>query len=213
VVRVAFTLIELIFAIVVIGIAVISMPTVNQVSTDGMEKNILQEAIFMASAELNQAVSANWDDNSYEPGEENTTARVIDLIGDCNNNPLSPMFRQRQGQVHRRCLTNPATGVAAAPNNLVIDFNDLAGISTVNSDNLDGYKNNMTTTIAVNPAGGPSLVSVAGGGLAGAFGQNIAGDALNIKQIQATIVVGPDTVILNAYSCNIGEIDYEGRSF
>jgi type II secretory pathway pseudopilin PulG len=210
VVRVAFTLIELIFAIVVIGIAVISMPTVNQVSTDGMEKNILQEAIFMASAELNQAVSANWDDNSYEPGEENTTARVIDLIGDCNNNPLSPMFRQRPGQVHRRCLTNPLTGLAAAPNNLVIDFNDLTGSSTVNSDNLDGYKNNMTTTIAVNPAGG-AIPLVAN--IAGAFGQNFANDAGNIKQIQATIVVGPDTVILNTYSCNIGEIDYEGRSF
>jgi type II secretory pathway pseudopilin PulG len=205
VVRVAFTLIELIFAIVVIGIAVISIPTVNQVSTDGMEKNILQEAIFMAAAELNQAVSANWDDNSYIPGEENTTARVIDMNGDC-----SAALRQRPGQVHRSCLPNPATKLAPAPNNLVMDFDDLAGNSVVNMDNLDGYKNNMTTTIAVYPAGGaiPLVAKIAG-----AFGQNIAGDARNIKQIQATMVVGPDTVILNTYSCNIGEVEYKGRFF
>jgi hypothetical protein len=211
VVRVAFTLIELIFAIVVIGIAVISIPTMNQVSTDGMEANQLQEAIFLASAELSQAVSANWDENSYEPGDENGTAKVIDFdpANPCNNDSLSARFRLRPGHVtgayHRSCLQNPATGLAGAPANPSVDaFEDLEGnkaLAGVDADSKDAYKLNMNTTIRVIPNGG--LIQ---------FGDDVAAN-VNIKQLQATIVTGPDSVVLNTYSCNIGEVSYYSRSF
>jgi len=47
--RLAFTMIELIFAIVIIAITVVSMPMMTQVTSSGASKNLeLQEAIYKA---------------------------------------------------------------------------------------------------------------------------------------------------------------------
>lgn len=62
--KLAFTMIELIFAIVVIGISVISIPVISQVSQSGLEKNLAQEAILLTSADIIRAMSGKWDENS-----------------------------------------------------------------------------------------------------------------------------------------------------
>jgi len=77
VVKRAFTLIELIFAIVIIAITVVSLPMMTQVISKGIEKNLLQEAIFAGAAVLNESVSAKWDENSVEsPTDPNAFSRV-----------------------------------------------------------------------------------------------------------------------------------------
>ncbi|WP_366755894.1 type II secretion system protein [Sulfurimonas sp.] len=53
----AFTLIELIFAIVIIGISVMSLPMLTQVTSSAIEKNLVQEAIFASVAEINLATT------------------------------------------------------------------------------------------------------------------------------------------------------------
>ena len=60
----AFTLIELIFAIVIIGIAALSLPMMSQVISKGSEKSLTQEAIFIAFTEITKVTSAAWDENS-----------------------------------------------------------------------------------------------------------------------------------------------------
>lgn len=60
----AFTLIELIFAIVIIGIAVVSLPIISQVTSSSVEKNLVQEAILLTSANIVRAMSGKWDENS-----------------------------------------------------------------------------------------------------------------------------------------------------
>ena len=62
--RQAFTLIELIFAIVIIGIATLSLPMMSQVISKGSEKSLTQEAIFIAFTEITKVTSAAWDENS-----------------------------------------------------------------------------------------------------------------------------------------------------
>jgi len=83
----AFTFIELIFAIVIIAISVVSLPTMTSSLSRGIESNLVQEAIFAASTELNQAISSNWDERSLEDGNS-SLGRVVD-DGTCETNSIS----------------------------------------------------------------------------------------------------------------------------
>jgi len=74
--RFAFTMIELIFAIVIIAISVMSLPMMAVVTQRGMENNIVQEAIFAASAELMGATSGYWDENSMQDINVSHLSRV-----------------------------------------------------------------------------------------------------------------------------------------
>ena len=207
-VRKAFTLIELIFAIVIIGISVMSLPTMNQAASSGIEGNLVQEAIFAASTELNQAVSANWDEASLEPGALNSLAKVID-DGTCQNDALLPTYRQKPGHVnqplHRRCLDSNATSVSNSTTNADVDaLEDMqksdASLSNATSDQA-GYKSAFTTTIEVTNSG---VV----------FGTSSVANP-NMKRIKATIKDANSNVIttLTTYSANVGEIDYYKRNY
>lgn len=58
--RTAFTLIELIFAIVIIAISVVSLPMLSQATSSGVGKNLeTQEAIFKALVLTKSAVADN----------------------------------------------------------------------------------------------------------------------------------------------------------
>ncbi len=208
-VRSAFSLIELIFAIVIIGIAVISLPTMNQSTMKGIEGNMVQEAIFAASTELNQVVTANWDDNSIEPTSPNSPARVID-DGTCGTNPLAttaPFYRLKLGHVnqpfHRRCLDANATTTSYSDANttsvIALDEMQLGIVNVFDDTTTDraGYKQRYDANITVTrPA-------------------NFNGNNTNIKRIMVTIsdLNGKPITQLSTYSSNIGEIDYYKRSY
>jgi len=207
VVRSAFTLIELIFAIVVIAIAVISLPMMTQATSKGIEANMVQEAIFAASAELNQAVTANWDEASIEPGFPNSLERVID-DGNCTSNPSSPRYRLKPGHIvqpyHRRCLDSNTTAASnASTNAAVTSLDDMEKVGNIFDDtNTDaaGYKKVYTVSVAVDA------------------NVNFNGANTNMKKITVSVfesIGGVATLVtsLVTYSANIGEVDYYKRSY
>lgn len=181
----AFTMIELIFAIVIIAIVVVSMPMISQVSQKNVENNLAQEAIFAASSELMGATSAYWDQRSMEDADANLTslARVINIGGDCNSST-----RLRPGHIdqplHRRCLDNDAaTGLGSSFLNL---DNLVHGNKLIFTDSNDetGYKTTYYSNMSVSSNN-------------------------NVKTITVTISDSTDTVtVLKAVSTNIGEPDY-----
>ena len=69
--RRAIALIELIFAIVVIAITLISVPNLISTTTKASNNAITQEAISNASSYLNLIMSSFWDEESTEPKLEN----------------------------------------------------------------------------------------------------------------------------------------------
>jgi len=76
-----FTLIELIFAIVIIAISVVSLPTMVQVTSSGVGKNIeTQEAIFKAIVLTKSAVGEN-SFTSIDNIAQTTPTAVSDTIG------------------------------------------------------------------------------------------------------------------------------------
>lgn len=204
--RHAFTFIELIFAIVVIAIAVVSLPAINTVISKGVENNLVQEAIFAAATKLNEAVTAYWDENSFEAGTSDSLSRVIDT-GDCENNASLSNFRQRPGHIdqvyHRRCLESSATLIAhSATNANILALNDMQGAASIfinmpTGDLQAGYKKNYTATVAVD---------------ANATFNGAAN--INMKRISVTITDGANIITsLATYSANIGEIDYYKRNY
>lgn len=203
-VRSAFTLIELIFAIVIIAISVVSLPMMSQVVAKGVDENLLQEAIFAAATELNEAVTSHWDENSLEPTMLDSFARVIET-GDCLDDVNSSRNRLRPGHIsqplHRRCLDSSVTSPDddnTATN--VIDLNNMAHVDTplfINSGGDTGYKESYTSTIAV------SRPATFGGA-----------SNNHIKVITSTVSDSDGTIaLLRTYSANIGEVDYYKRSF
>jgi len=206
--RSAFTLIELVFAIVIIAISVVSLPTMNQAIAKGTDANLVQEAIFAASAKLNDTLSAHWDENSIDHNETNTLAGVID-DGSCENNLSLPTAREKPGHInqplHRRCLNDSSITPDDSNNttNLIDDINDLVvtdvNLTTTGIVDATGYKKLYTITISVSrPA---------------SFGETANNP--NIKQVKADIKDSSGNLVtsLKAYSANIGEIDYYRRSF
>lgn len=196
--RFAFTMIELIFAIVVMSIAVISLPVMTRVTSEGIENNIVQEAIFAASAELMSVTSYYWDGNSLQDNATSHLTRVIDISNDCNaTTNLRPGHIEQP--FHRRCLDNNAIGALDSGLGLGVDsfdsrvindnpiFIDTSTAGVASSDRT-GYKNMYTSSIAVNRIG-------------------------NVKVITAEIKNSAGVVItrLRTQSANIGEIDYYKR--
>jgi len=202
--RDAFTLIELVFAIVIIGFTVLSLPMMNRAIAQGMEGNLVQEAIFASSAELNEAITAYWDDNSFEAGASNTFARVID-DGTCEENASSSRYRLKPGHIaqplHRRCVYSNDTSFPDVNVSTVFSLNDMAhesqNIFIDDTTNQAGYKNEYNSTLTVTrPA-------------------DFNGMNNNIKKLTITVTdtKGKPITKLSTYSANIGEIDYYKRSF
>ncbi|MDO9266105.1 MAG: prepilin-type N-terminal cleavage/methylation domain-containing protein [Sulfurimonas sp.] len=86
-IRAAFTLIELIFAIVVMSIVVLSLPMMSQVISSGIEKNLVQEAVLVTSGDILKTISGKFDENSrtddenYEKILYSSDAEVIAIDG------------------------------------------------------------------------------------------------------------------------------------
>ena len=187
----AFTMIELIFAIVIIAISVMSLPMVTQVTQRGIENSILQEAVFAASAELMGATAGYWDENSMQDSADSHLSRVIDITGDCIANLRPGHIAQ---QYHRRCLNNTGTGANNAAGGVVWDLDNAehgdADMFTDTITDATGYKETYQSNIDVSPAADN-----------------------NIKIITATIKDsdGDEVVVLRSQSANIGEVDYFKR--
>ena len=194
--RFGFTMIELIFAIVIIAISVMSLPMMTQVTNKGIEGGLAQEAIFVASAELMSATTAYWDTNSMQDINVSSLSRVIDILNNCDaSTRLLPGHINQP--YHRRCLDANGTVIGAADNNF--DISTLDGMEKadtpvfINSGaTSEGYKKSYTSSIDVNRT------------------DNIKTITVIIKDAESPFAI---VTKLTTQSANIGEIDYYKRSF
>jgi len=191
--RLAFTMIELIFAIVIIAIAVLSLPIMSGANQKAIENSIVQEAIFAASAGLMDASAGYWDEHSMEDAATSKFSRVINISHDCNNTT-----KLRPGHIkqvyHRRCLDNNNTlplDMAYSVDG-IYDLDDTpvaSSLFTFNTTSASGYKRTYTSNMAVTRNG-------------------------EVKTIVATISDTDGVVVkLEMQSANIGEIDFYKRTF
>lgn len=127
-IRAAFTLIELIFAIVVMSIVVLSMPMMSQIISSGIERNLVQEAVLVTSGDILKTISGKFDENSrtdsdnYEKMLYSSDAEVIAMDGNGS----------RAGNINIIFDNNTTTRPALSG----LDAGETAGVS---EDDIDDY--------------------------------------------------------------------------
>lgn len=217
--RYAFTMIELIFAIVIIAISVMSLPMVTQVTARAIENNLAQEAVFSAVAEINLATTYTWDENSLldAPTTTDELSRVINnSSGECSDSGIDDSngddIMRRTGHVNRRCL-----------NDLTALFYNPAATDCVDSLNAAEHDYNITVEGSAATTSATGYKKEYESRLDVIRGDEVCADCIdfdaannaNMKEIRVTIreiATGDEVTVLRAYSANIGEVSYRRRT-
>jgi prepilin-type N-terminal cleavage/methylation domain-containing protein len=238
VVRHAFTMIELIFALVIMGIVFVSLPLILLRNADALEDNLIQESIFLASAKMTHITSFQWDNNSSESGMGTvSTSDVVDvsLTGAPTLNRNASDFRvgHFREDKHRRMSPNGNPRSATSIGNLgregtvyddIDDFDDFnntalivsAGALTSDTGYKKAYRIDVTVSYVDDDDGGAFFN--------GAAQQNFTfttanpGGTTNLKMIEVSIDQNDttgwtQTLLLRSYAANIGETDYYKRRY
>ena len=208
--RVAIAMIELIFAIVVMGIAMLGIPMVTSQTLKGTESMLMQESISEAAANVGMIMVLPWD-GAYVNGTTPTPSNVV-------LQTASTKFDNRQGLVALYNARVAPTGVLAtnsATSNLnnISDYNGKeikVAVATTGQETevYEGDYADKTVTMTSKVAFAPDTVTL---GATTTF--NFNPDSTNagstsIKSISTTLKGTEEGfekgIVLNAFSCNIG---------
>lgn len=238
--RSAFTLIELIFAIVIMSIIVFSIPTMTQINAKASEGSISQEAVFAGSAKLLQVLSFPWDENSTDIEQILEGATVLSGVVDIPGGRTSLDFNATQcrpGLVNRFCRidqngseVNVSTMANDHASSLIRGLDDSGGDSNMTNalTSAEGYKNpyRMVTTIQYVNDGEDSAANEIDYNSNNPFGGNsfVFSDTDNIDPTSLRLVTvrterqlwdgtWEEVVVLRAYAANIGEIKPYKRTY
>jgi prepilin-type N-terminal cleavage/methylation domain-containing protein len=204
--RSGFTFIELIFAIVIIAITVLSLPMMSRITSKGAQNSIVQEAIFAAATELNEILTQHWDVSSLDSATNNAYAKVIDISGRCDDNTSSPRYRLMPGHInqplHRRCtdsnVTTPSYATSATIETIRNKKHGYRLIFLNPTPDKEGYKDKYKSKVTIQEEA--------------KFGGT---RTKNIQRVKVTITNSKNHVItsLKAYVANIGETDYYKKAY
>lgn len=210
------SLLELIVAIVVMGIAVMALPLMLTQTQSNLEFAMEQEAILATRTKIGDILTYEWDENSLQ----NDRSAVLVTTGDAELN-VEVNTTQRAGHVNadkrRKFFPNLATSSTV----LGADGGDL--------DDIDDFHNDVQTLFANTEAANtgfdykfsnlslmPTVVYVSDA-YANYGDNNItnfvlgtanAGTQTNIKMVEVNATnpaLNASNFVLRAYSCNIGE--------
>lgn len=219
-VRTAFTLIELIFAIVIISISVLSLPMVTQATSNAMENNLGQEAIFSAISEINIATTYTWDEVSLIDSNisSNDLSRVINNnTAECSDSGLNDSngddIMRRTGHVNRRCL-----------NTLATLFYSTTATDCVDSVNASEHDYNITVEGSATSTSSSGYKKEYESKLDVIRGDEVCADCIdfgtannsNMKEIRVRIrdaQTNDEVTVFRTYTSNIGEVAYHSRTF
>lgn len=231
--RNGIAMIELIFAIVVMGIVMLSAPMLISTSVQGGLVAVQQEAIAATSSEMGMILTRDWDEAGTDETTENPILIVtngdaeLDMILGPDGNSSgrragTPETSSRKSfsSVNNveRAATLPGAFETEADSDDIDDFDtdtiSLTGTRYAFGDLADVSININTTVsyISDTPSAGDYNAQTLT--LNNPFDNNVTGTS-NIKSLTAlTTSTNLDTSIrLQAFSCNIGTYIIKTRSF
>jgi len=214
VMRSAMSLIELVFTIVIMGIAVMSLPLILTQVQRNDAFAMQQEAILAAKAKIGNILTYEWDHNSYD----STASRsfVLTTVSpDTELNCNGTTFR-RLGHVNadsrRKCSATGASasaiGADAGDGGNFTDIDDFDADAINISASAEGagtldyiFDLNLSTSITYAADSATYNVSPV------VFTLNPDNNVTvtNIKTISVTVSGGDQNITLRAFTCNIGE--------
>ena len=208
--RAAFTMIELIFAIVVIGVTVLTVPLMIETNNKALEGNLAQEAIFLTSAVLSMTTTLVWDNRSVvstASTDDYVLAKILD-VNVPNHRRASLDSTLRVGGMdedkHRQFFdyndSNTTQHTPAQVGDGTLDFEGDVDTTAL------GYKFNYGVVI------NRGYVPDASGEFEGTL-TNSGPTNLKMTEVRISGEDGELITVLRAYTANIGEVDYAKRSF
>lgn len=236
--RPAIAMLELIFAIVIMGIIMMSAPMLISTATKSGYVAIQQESINEAASRVNMIMGYHWDENSADETILDPILQTASPVTDLREATYSD-----GNGTGRRIGTPPESyrsfvrpdGLRLSASTLGVDPGD-AG-----EDDMDDFFTGIdtslvliteptlvanyieTTTININ-----TLISYSADGVTGGYNQSsitydpftaAGGTTTNIKSITATLtsISGQDelkkNIVLRGFSCNIGGYKLEEKDF
>jgi len=219
--RKASSMLELVVAIVVMGIAMMTLPMMLTQVQSNNEFAMQQEAILMARTELGDILTYPWDENTTD---SSLNVGVLDTQGDSNFNryPDSNSVR-RKGHVKadkRRKFFAAYTPATSSLGKEGSDYNDLDDFITLNNHDINltdandtnatlGYKlSDSNMTISVKYLNDSTTYDIING--IAKFDINTSAPtptgATNLKLIEVSLVnsLFDSNITLRAFSANIG---------
>jgi len=232
----AIALIELIFAIVVIGITLIVVPNLIKTATKASSQAVTQEAVSNAVSHMNLILSSFWDEQSTNPKYSNPILYVkngdtqLNEATDTNGNLIGRRIGSPK-TTSRRFATdiNGNKLKATEPINFgldnnetepddIDDFNNMARtlVNIENTTATQGDYKDTTLTLSstvsyISDQTNYNQVTIN----FNPFGATSA-QSTNIKEITVRLISPNDpskTVILKGFSCNIGSSKIKERVF
>lgn len=199
--RHAFTMIELVFAIVIIGIAVSVIPTVISSNNKNESASIVSEGVFALSAQMMQDSTYYWDVNSKD--SVSNGANVLDIttsVGEYNRTAPSDVYRvghatDAQPQYHRHFFASSTAPAGSA-------LSDGIGTGTGNlitTTASGGYKRTYTYSRIVSFVSESTI-----------FSKTQTATQSNIKMLEYELKDsgGTSLAVMRNYVSNIGEAEY-----
>jgi len=237
--RPAIAMIELIFAIVIIGIVLMSAPMLISTAAKSGYVAIQQEAINEAASRVNMIMGYHWDENSADETVLDPILRTASTVADLaeatyiDGNGTGIRIGTPRESYRSFVRPNGSRAIATASGSLGNDGieNDMDDFMGTIGLNLEGtgteanyieknvtivttiaYISDATDTTTYNPIGNTINFNPN-------FTQTSA-TTTNIKRINTILTSGaasPEelgkTIILHAFSCNIGGYKLEERDF
>jgi len=222
--RPAVAMVELIFAIVVMGIALMSAPMLISTAASTTSVALQQEGINEAASRINMILTYAWDQNDVNDSCVPPLLHVNS--GDDELNMASGSVRRAGVPLETNSHTFKCGAAEFNASNLVVDgsddIDDFEGNSSLivdssgsgGKDYIEQTTISMATTVSyINDNASynsQTLTYVPGAALTGT-------NTSNIKQIQVTLTSSSSaselskTIVLKAFSCNIGGFEYESR--
>jgi len=237
--RPAIAMIELIFALVIMGIVMMSAPMLISTATDNTFVALQQEGVNEAASRLNLIMGYSWDENNTD---QNYSASILQVTNGHPDLNRTATTGRRVGTPNASSRTfirsDIATGLLSAtvPAQLGFDAGDVTpddmddfGVTTLNivvPATVDYSEQNISITTAVG-----YMDDTFGGPVAGAYAQHIINftpflavpglppGTSNIKSLAVTLTSTSGvsdlakTITFRAFSCNIGAYKLEERVF
>ena len=221
--RNGISMIELVIAIVVMGIVVVSLPTIMFQTQNNLNYAMQQEAITATKAKAGYILAYDWDVNSYDDSSGYTRALNTDGIATASDSfdsvGTAPQRRvgHIEGDRRQRLSTDTPTqninfGNKVLPHSNfnngypdIDDFDNDSITTTIEATDYDRvFEINQTTTIeyiADNLTSG----SYNDQAITFNFSAIAAGGITNIKMIEVSSMGENINILLRAYATNLGE--------
>jgi len=212
--RKAVAMIELIFAIVIMGIAMLSIPMITIQSAKSGESTIMQESVAAAASQMQMILSRHWDEIDADPS-----------LGS-----RRPILKTDSAHFNNKAGFN-INGRTDKVNGTEFDASSTSSFADGGDNDIDDYNGIITTLSVVDPTT-TSTGDYIDVNLIMTSGVNYSNDAItlaptttfnfdpsgasmgtttNIKRVSVTLTstepaFATKNITLHAFSCNIGAV-------